>query len=312
MFSIFRLKSERFDILSGSTKGCILILFAACLFSCMVALIKLCGERLHVTQILFVRQLIMSLIVLPSILHHFPGCLRTARFDLQLTRVSFALIAMLSGFYALIHLPLADVVSIGFAKAFFVTILAIWFLGERVGIRRWFAVILGFVGVLIMIRPGTPSFEPLSLLALLSSGCAGVVMIILRKLSSYDSPITILSYQAIFVGIVISVPAFFYWQAPTLYEWILLLLMGCISYFAQLLNINAYKWGEASLLASLDYTRLLYATILGFLIFDTWPDIYTWLGAFIIIFACLYTMHREHRADRSLIRSPDGRHFTNT
>ena len=293
-------------------RGALLLLVAALFFSLMIALIKLAGERLHVTQILLARQTVMTLLVCPSILYHFPGCLRTARLDLQIVRILFALLAMLSGFYALIHLPLADVVAIGFAKAFFVTIFAIWILHEVVGMRRWFAVIVGFLGVIVMLRPGTDSFELLSLLALLSSGCAGFVMVVVRKLSQYDSPITTLSYQAVFVGLLVAVPAYIYWLPPTFYEWLLLLLIGCVSYVAQLLNINAYKFGEASLLASLDYTRLLYATLFGFFLFGSFPDIYTWLGATIIVASCLYTMHREHQSNKNLIRSHEGRPFTNT
>lgn len=293
-----------FDSLSSNMKGALFLVWAALFFSFMIALIKLAGERLHVTQILFVRQAIMALLVSPSIFYHFPGCLRTRRFDLQIVRIIFALLAMLSGFYALIHLPLADVVAIGFARAFFVTIFAIWILHEIVGLRRWFAVLIGFIGVLIMLRPLSDSFQFLSLLALFSSGCAGLVMVVVRKLSQFDSPTTTLSYQAIFVGLLIALPAYFYWQPPTFYEWLLLIGVGCVSYVAQLLNINAYKWGEASLLASLDYTRLLYATLFGYLFFNALPDIYTWAGAFVIIGACLYTLWREKQKNKNLVRAP--------
>ena len=109
----------------------------------MVLLVKMVGERLNVTQILIVRQVIMMLIVMPKVLNQFPGCLKTQRLDLQIIRVVFALIAMLCGFYAVINMPLADAIAIGFAKSFFVTIFAIWILKEVVGIRRWLAVAMG-------------------------------------------------------------------------------------------------------------------------------------------------------------------------
>ena len=128
----------------NNLKGALTLLVAAGGFSVMVMLVKLAGERLHVTQILLVRQTIMMLIVMPQVLNHFPGCLRTARLDLQILRVCFALVAMLCGFYAVIEMPLADAVAIGFAKSFFVTIFAIWILKEVVGLRRWAAVIVGF------------------------------------------------------------------------------------------------------------------------------------------------------------------------
>ncbi len=278
----------------------------------MVLLVKMVGERLNVTQILIVRQVIMMLIVMPKVLNQFPGCLKTQRLDLQIIRVVFALIAMLCGFYAVINMPLADAIAIGFAKSFFVTIFAIWILKEVVGIRRWLAVAMGFVGVLVMMRPGLDGYDPNSLLALIGAASAGLVMVIIRKLSHTDKPITTLSYQAFLVAVCVAIPAWYFWQPPTALEWGLMILIGIISYGAQMLNIYAYSWGEASMLASLDYVRLLYATFFGWLIFETLPGPYTWIGALVIIAASLYTVHRERKVNANLSRSPDGRGFTNT
>jgi len=178
--------------------------------------------------------------------------------------------------------------------------------------RRWFAVAIGFVGVLLMIQPGTNDFDPISLFALLGAAAAGMVMVIVRKLSQTDEPITTLSYQAFLVGVIVAIPALYAWQPPTAFEWMLLLTIGVVSYGAQLLNIYAYKWGEASVLASLDYVRLLYATLFGFLLFDTLPGLFTWVGAGVIIAASLYTVHRERQKKAHLSSSADGRGFTNT
>ena len=302
---------RRFDALSDNLKGAATILVASLCFVVMTATIKAVGERLSVVQILFVRQLVITLIVAPKILNEFPGCLRTARADLQLLRIVFALVAMMAGFTAIVHLPLADATALGFVKSFFVTIFAIWFLGEVVGWRRWLAVIVGFLGVLVMMRPGTEGFDPMSLLVVLSAACAGLVMVIIRKLSKTDAPITTLAYQAIGVGIVVAVPAVIWWEWPTLWEWTLLIAVGLIGFVAQRLNIQAYTWGEASVLASLDYVRLLWATLLGFAIFGTLPGAWTWVGAAIIVAASLYTVHRERQKAQALARSPDGRGFTN-
>ena len=296
-----------FGKLPGNLKGALTLLVAAAGFSVMVMLIKVAGERLHVTQILLVRQLIMMCIVMPKVINHFPGCLKTARLDLQLIRVVFALIAMLCGFYAVIHMPLADAVAIGFAKSFFVTIFAIIFLKEVVGIRRWAAVGVGFIGVLVMMRPGMSGFDPNSVLALIGAAAAGLVMVIIRKLSQTDKPVTTLSYQAFLVALCVAVPAIIYWQPPTTTEWMLLIGIGIISYGAQMMNIYAYSWGEASVLASLDYVRLLYATFFGWLVFDTLPGPYTWIGSLVIIAASIYTVQRERKRKQNLARSPDGR-----
>lgn len=289
-----------------------MLFIAAAGFALTMALIKLAGERLHVTQILLVRQIVMALIVLPVLIKSFPDSFKTTRIKLHLLRVCVALVAMLCGFYAVIHMPLADVTAIGFAKAFFVTMFAIWLLKEKVGPRRWGAVLVGFIGVILMIRPGSDGFDPISLLALISSAAAGLVMVLLRILSRTEKPTTTLSYQAYLVGIVMIIPGYYFWLEPTLREWLLMLVIGVFSYGAQMLNIYAYKWGEASVLASLDYIRILYATMFGYFLFDSLPGPYTWAGALVIVAASIYTVHRERKQNRNLARSPEGRGYTST
>lgn len=286
-------------------------MFAAAGFAVMTALVKLAGTGLHVTQILFLRQLGMLVFTLPFILNNIHTALKTQRLHLQLLRLVFALIAMLGGFSAVIHMPLADATAIAFAKSFFVTIFAVLLLKEQVGRYRWLAVIVGFIGVLVMLRPGTESFTIYSIYALVGAAAAGIVMVIIRLMSRTDAPETILLYQALGIAIAMCVPAIYYWQWPTPYEWFICALIGAVSYFAQKANIYAYKFGEASLLASLDYVRLLYATLFGYLLFDQLPGVYTWLGAFIIICASIFTVHREAKRKQQLARSPYGRSFTN-
>jgi len=118
-------------------------------FSLMVTLIKLVGERLPVTQILFVRQVGMTIMLLPILARAFPQSLHTQSLSLQLVRIVLALMAMMFGFTAIVNMPLADAIAIGFAKSFFVTIFAVILLKETVGLYRWSAVALGFIGVLM-------------------------------------------------------------------------------------------------------------------------------------------------------------------
>jgi drug/metabolite transporter (DMT)-like permease len=301
---------SRFDQLGDNVKGGLILMLAAGLFSVMTMLIKLLGSRLDVTQILLVRQVIMTAIVAPAIFRGFPGVLKTSRPGLQLIRISFAIGAMLMGFTAIIHMPLADATALGFAKSFFVTIFAVVILHEAVGMRRWAAVAVGFLGVLIMLRPGTDAFTIYGVMAVAGAACAGLVMVVIRLLSRTESATTILSWQAIGVGLVVAIPAIWLWKWPTLTEWALLIAMGAISYLAQMANIHAYKWGEASMLASLDYVRLLYATIWGYLVFSTLPGVATWIGSAIIVAASIYTIWREARKKQALTRSPLGRGYT--
>ncbi len=306
----FSSAGNRFNAFSGNVKGALTLMVAASLFATMTMIIKLLGSHLHVTQILFVRQVIMMSIVAPQILKGFPGVLKTTQPGLQLLRVTAALCAMLMGFTAMIQMPLADATALGFAKSFFVTIFAMVILKETVGPRRWAAVAAGFLGVAIMLQPGTDAFSIYGIMAVAGAACAGLVMVIIRLMSRKDSPTTILSWQAIGVGVAIAVPAFFFWQWPNLTEWALLLAMGVTSYLAQMANIHAYKWGEASMLASLDYVRLLYATALGYLVFSNLPSVATWIGSGIIVLAAVYTVWREAKKKQDLTRSPAGRGYS--
>lgn len=297
----------RVNKLPGNVRGGIFLAFAAAGFGIMVALIKLVGENIPVAQILFVRQIVMALIVAPVILGNFPESLKTNHFGLQLLRIVLALLAMGFGFSAVVNMPLADATSIGFAKSFFVTICAIFFLNEVIGVRRWMAVIIGFIGVLIVMRPGTDSFTIYGLYALIGAAGAGAVMVVIRILTRTESTTAILTYQALGVGVVVAFPAIWDWVWPTTHEWILLVGIGVISYGAQMLNILAYKFGEASVMASLDYMRLIYAVIFGYFLFSDLPDFWTLLGSAVIIAASIYTIHREAQRKQILIRTAEGR-----
>ena len=303
--------AQRFQELPDNIKGALVLIVASGLFALMMVLIKLLGSNLHIAQILLVRQAVMTAIVLPAILNGFPGVLRTRQPKLQLVRIMLALGAMTMGFTAVIHLPLAEATALGFARSFFVTIFAILILREAVGPRRWMAVVAGFAGVAIMLQPGTETFSIYGLMAVGGAACAGAVMVIIRLMSRQDTPTTILGWQATGVGAAIAIPAIWFWQWPTPAEWLLLAAMGVTSYAAQMGTIFAFKWGEASLLASLDYVRLLYATLLGWLVFSTLPNRFTLIGAAIIVSASIYTIWRERQRRQELVRSPEGRDLSN-
>ena len=265
----------------------------------MAMLIKLAGSQLHVTQIILVRQLVMVAIMTPTMAKTFPDSVKTQRPGLQLTRIAVALVAMLTGFTALINMPIADATAIGFAKSFFVTIFAILILKETVGIRRWAATLVGFCGVLVMLQPGTNGFSVYGVYAAIAAIAAGLVMVILRLLSRTETPSTILIYQAVGVGLVLMLPGIYFWKAPSAGEWLLLLAVGVTGYWSQMSNILAYKLGEASLLAPLEFTRLIYATIIGIAVFGDYPNKSTVIGALIVVCASAYTIHRESRLKRA-------------
>lgn len=298
---------SKFESLSNDLKGTVVLMLAAVIFTLAVLVIKILGETLHVTQILLCRQVIMTAMVVPAILKGFPGILITNTPGLQILRIFLALGAMMFGFTAFIELPLAEATAIGFAKSFFVSIFAIIILKEAVGPRRWAAVIAGFLGVIIMLQPGTDNFSIYSIYALAGAACAGLVMVIIRLMSRTEDPKTILAWQAIGVGLIMIVPGIWYWTNPTPTQWVLIVVLGILSYGAQMANIVAYKYGEASLMASLDYIRLLYATVLGFMFYGVLPSGVTWIGAAIIVASAIYTVWREAKRKQILTRTHEGR-----
>jgi drug/metabolite transporter (DMT)-like permease len=286
----------RWAALPGNLRGGILYLVGALILTIMLALIKLVGQRLHVTEILFFRQLTMAAISAPMILRGLPGSLSTKRLDLQLLRIAVAFGAMTLGFSAVIHLPLAEATTLGFTKTFFMTILGILLLGEAVRLRRWIALVVGFGGVLIILWPETETGFNIYRLASIGSAClVALVMVLIRRLSQIDRPLTILSYQAIGVGLLMLAPALWYWQTPTWTEAGLLVLIGAVAVAGQYINILALRVGETGALAPLDFTRLVFAGALGLALFDEWPAHRVWLGAAVIVGAAIYTLHRERR-----------------
>lgn len=274
-------------------------MIAGFFFTIMTALIKEIGDTIPVVQILLFRQITMTCTVLPVLISGYPDILKTNHVGLHLARVCMAVIAMTCGFTAFVHLPLADATALGFAKSLFVTLLALAFLHEVAGPRRWFAVLLGFVGVLVMVKPDADGFNIYSLLAVAGAAAAAAVMVIIRKVSQYDRPVTILSYQAILVGIIMIPPTIYFWVTPTLAQWGIMLAIGLLSVVGQLCNIQGFKTGEASAVAPMDYSRLVFAMIIGFVVFLEIPDITTLIGAGLICATSFYTVRAEQKAARA-------------
>ena len=289
-----RLWRARWSRIPANVRGGLWMLLASGLFTVMVALIKLVGEALHVVEILLFRQIFMMLLALPAVIGSFPASLNSLRPDLQILRVIAAATAMLLSFTAFIHLPLAEAITIGFARTFFITIFAILILHEIVGPRRWLAMVIGFAGVLLVAAPGAAEgLNVHGLMAVGGAACAGLVMVIIRLLTQTDKPITILAYQAVGVGLLMVPPSIWFWRTPTLGELGLLAAIGAVSAIAQMVNIYAFRAAEASAIAPLDYTRLVWAIGLGLVLFGEWPDVQVFAGAGIIVSAGLYTMYRE-------------------
>ncbi len=239
--------------------------------------------RIPVIEILFVRQIVLSIIVWPVIAPDLRGAFTTGNFKLHMLRIALALVAMIAGFTSTVHLPLADVTALAFTKSIFVTLFAIILLREKVGLHRWGATLLGFAGVGLMLKPSGDGSLYYGLLAILSAAAAGLIMVIIRKLAQNEKLSTIMAYQSFGVGAVLLVPTIWLWVTPTWFEALLMLLVGVTSAVGQSMNILGYRAGEAAMVAPMDYLRLIYASAIGILIFNDWPTLQTLAGAAIIV-----------------------------
>ena len=284
---------RRWNSLTGNVRGSILIIIGTFVGTLMVSCIKVLGQRIPVVEILFMRQVVLLLVIAPMMVRNFPGVLVSRHRKLHFIRVGVSSIAMITGFTAFVHLPLAEATTIGFARTLFTTVLAVLILHETVGLRRWSATALGFIGVVVVVQPGSDSFSLYALAAILSAFLVALLMIFLRTLSQVDKPITIMSYQAVFLTLILAAPALYFWVTPTWTELVLVIVAGTLMSVMQWLNIQAYKVGEAAAIAPMDYFRLFFATLIGIWFFSEIPTIWTFVGAGIILLSTAYTMHRN-------------------
>ncbi|MGE0744716.1 MAG: DMT family transporter [Rhodospirillales bacterium] len=219
----------------------------------------------------------------------------TRRPGLQAIRSLLMLIATMAFFTALKYLPLAESVAIGYASPFFVTALSVVFLGEKVGIRRWTAIVVGFTGVLVIIRPGFADVHWAAFLPLVMASCFALYQILTRITSRVDDTRTNLFYASAAATVVLTFAMPFVWTPPDLAGWGLMVLVGVCGGMCHFLIIKGYEIAPASILSPFVYASIVWTTALGFFVFGDFPDGWAWLGTAIVIASGLYIFRRETR-----------------
>lgn len=276
----------------------LVVLGVACL-SCSDATAKYLGRTLPPAEIAWMRYVVFTALVMPLALRGGSlSVLKTTRPGLQVVRGLGMLGSALFFIMAMQHLPLAEAAAISFVSPVFVTVLSILLLAEKVGVRRWAALLVGLAGVIIVIRPGADGFQPASLLPILTAFSWALGLVATRKMTVQENPLTTMVWSALtgLIALTALLPLHAAW--PTPWEMLLGAFIGLVYTLAQWLLILAYRQGEASVLAPFTYVQLIWSTALGFLVFGAVPDHWTFVGTGVIIASGLYTAHRERMRAR--------------
>lgn len=264
-------------------------------FSLMHALIRYISREIDPIQIAFFRNFFGLIIFLPIIAKSGLEIFKTSNLKLHCIRAVLNIAAMLAFFTALSMTEVAKATALGFTAPIYTAILSVLFLGERFRMRRWGAIGIGFIGMLIILRPGLIEIDLGAMLVLASALLWGIVMIVIKFLGRTESSLTITAYMNVSLALLSFVPALFVWSDPSLEMWILLVIVGLVGTAAQLGLAEALKRADATFVLPFEFLRLIWAAIFGFWLFAEFPDFFTWIGGAVIFSSSIYLAYRERQ-----------------
>jgi len=271
-----------------------LLAISATLFgSFMGAGVKLLSDDLHPIIICFYRCLMGLIIITPFVVRNNFRALQTDNMRLQIFRALINIISMICWFSAIGMMHFEKATALGFTTPLFTTVLAVLILGEVIRFHRTAALLLGFIGILIIIRPGYVPFEFGTILMLIASFSFSFVLIFVKKLSATDSSLTIIFYHLLYMTPVFFILSLFYWQTITLDQIIIFSLMGASGLLSHWCLAQAFKMSDTTFVMPLQFTKLIWASLIGLFIFAEQPDIWTWIGGIIIFISVVYITYRE-------------------
>ncbi len=274
--------------------GVVLMMSSLLLFTVGEVLVKYLIREHDVTQIVWARYTFHALataifLFRTGIVTH----ARTSRLGLHLTRSALMLLATTAFFLALRYLPLADAVAINFITPVLVTAFSIPILKEHVGIRRWVAILVGFCGVMIIIRPGMGVMHWAAVLPLCTAAGYAFYQVLTRVASRTENTNTSLFWTSVFGVLVSSCAVPFFWTQPSATAWIMMVALGGVYGFGHYLLIRGLEIAPASVLSPFFYTQIVWATLFGFIFFDHFPDVPTLIGLTVVMASGLYIWKRE-------------------
>jgi len=273
-----------------------LMLLSMFVFSAVDTIAKVLTTDFHPLQIVWTRQLGLVAGVFVMMALRGASLFETKHRKFQLARGLMAALSAALFITAINYVPLADAIAVTFVAPFVVTMFSALLLKEKVGIHRWSAVIVGFLGTLVILRPGFDGFEPALLLAVLAAVLFAFRQIISRYLSGSDKTETTVAYTALVAVMVLFIPLPFVWQTPVSgFHLLLMAIMAILAGLGELLVIKALEVALAVVVSPVHYTILIWGSLYGYFVFGDFPDYLTWIGAIIIILSGLYTLYRERK-----------------
>ncbi|MCF7751002.1 DMT family transporter [Bacillus subtilis subsp. subtilis] len=278
---------------STPLRAALLMLGSTMAFGLMAVAIRYATRYVPTQEVAFFRNVFGLLALLPMLLRPGRASLKTQQLPRYLLRSAIGLASMLCAFWAIGHLPMSQAISLSYSTPLFVTIAAVLWLGETVRARRWAAVIIGFIGVLIIVRPGSSGFTPGTLVAVLAAVLSSLVAIQIKQLTRVDSADAVVLYTYVFWVPLSLLPAVFVWVWPAGLAWLWLAATGLFGTIGQLLWTRALRLGEVSALTPISFMQLPLVAVLGWLLFGETLDRWTVIGAGIILGANAYIAHRE-------------------
>jgi drug/metabolite transporter (DMT)-like permease len=284
--------------LPSNVQGALWLVSGGFIFTLTGVMIRLLSEQIESVQTAFFRAAISVILLLPMIAAGRVQPWHSKRIAGHFWRTFMGTTSMVLGFYAVSMLPLADATAIAFSQPLFSVVVAVLIAGEKVRWRRWSATVVGFVGVLVMVRPGEGSLQLGALVALANAATVAVSILLVKRLSDSETPLMILTQFAIFSTMLLLPPALWVWRWPDLWGWVLAVGIALSATVGQYFWVQAFKSGEMSAVAPFEYMRLPFAVFMGWLVWGEMPVIWTYIGAAIVIASALYIAHREHQLAR--------------
>jgi len=289
-----------FKLQSFQTKAIILNIMSIVLFSIMLIFIRKASENLHILEVVFFRNLLAFFVMLPILKSTGLVAIKMNNTKLFFVRGFFGAIGMLAGFTCLTLIPLAQATAISFAQPIFITIGATIFLGEIIKVRRIVAIVIGFIGMLIIVQPGVNSFSFGIMLAIIAALAHSLNALIVKKLTLTETPQAIITWMVIILIPITLIPALVVWEWPSFETWLYLWGIAIVGSLAHFLWTKSCSMADITSLQPIEFIKLPIIALLGWIIFSEIPGTWTWVGGLIIFISTIYISHREAKATNSL------------